>query len=120
MKELKPFINAISGIIHCFKSEKNFRFHSMFSVFVIILSFILKINLIEWLFIFTAIFLVLAAEVINTSLEKTLDIIDKNHNEKIKLVKDMSAGFVLILSIYAIIVGIIVFLPKLFYILGIR
>ncbi len=109
-----PFINALKGIFFCFLSEKNFRFHIFCVILVIIFSFLLKIERMEWIFILTAIFIVVITEMINTSIEKTLDMIDSQYNEKIKIIKDISAGFVFLASVYAIIVGFIVFFPRVF------
>ncbi len=111
---LKAFKFAFNGLIFAFKKEKNFKFHIFVTIFVVILSFIFKINKIEWLFILSAIFFVLVCELINTAIEKILDLVDNNYNEKIKIIKDISAGFVLLVSLYAFIVGILIFFKYLF------
>ena len=68
----------------------------------------------EWIVIAFAIGLVLAAEAINSSIEALADLGSPEYNEAIKRTKDLAAGAVLILAITAAIVGLIVFIPKLF------
>ena len=68
----------------------------------------------EWIVIAFAIGLVLAAEAINSSIEALADLVSPEYNEAIKRTKDLAAGAVLILAITAAIVGLIVFIPKLF------
>lgn len=80
---------------------------------IILFSALLKINIIEWIFVTSAIFIVLICEMINTAIEKLCDLIEKGHCVEIEVIKDISSGFVLLASIYSIIVGVIVFLPYL-------
>lgn len=110
---LKSFKFAFNGLVFCFFNEKNFRFHIIFSFFIIIISIIFHLTQIEWLFIISAIFFVLISEIINTAIEKTLDLIDNNYNEKIKIIKDISASFVIMAAVYSVIVGVIIYLPYL-------
>lgn len=74
-------------------------------------------NLTEWFFVLSAGFLVLICEAINTVIEKAMDRITETYDIKIKDIKDMSAGFVLLAAIYAVIVGSIVFIPKIIEVL---
>ncbi len=59
----------------------------------------------EWLWIISAIFAVIISEWMNTAVEKVCDLVDMNENPKIKVIKDLSAGGVLIASFYAVIIG---------------
>ena len=71
-----------------------------------------KISYIEWGILTITIFLVLITETLNTAIEKTVDMITKEYSEEAKVVKDISAGAVLFSAIASVIVGIIIFLPK--------
>ena len=61
--------------------------------------------------------LVLAAEVINTTIENLVDMYTKDYNERAKVVKDTAAGTVLILAITAVIIGLMIFVPKIILVL---
>ena len=110
---MKGFAYAISGFSYAFRSQVNMRFHIFAAVVVIALSVWLKINVMEWCVILLCIGSVLAAELINTSLEVSIDIISPNFNEKAGQAKDLAAAAVLVVCIVSAIIGIIVFLPKL-------
>ncbi len=93
--------------------------HSIISQLIIsgvmcILGFYFKLNSIEWMFQILAIGLVLAAESLNTAVEKLCDYLQPDFDKKIGFIKDLSAGAVTFAAIAAIIVGGIIYLPKLF------
>ena len=117
MKLVKSFKYAIEGVISSFKSERNMKIHLLIMLIVIILGFILKINTAEWIICIVLFGLVIAGELFNTAIETTIDLITKEQNEKAKLAKDISAGAVLILAISSIIIGLIIFVPKILNIL---
>ena len=106
------FYYAIRGIVECLKSERNFRFHLFAAVVAVVISFWLKISALEWALVILSITIVMAAEIINTSVEKIADFIEPNINKKIRVIKDMTAGMTLIAAIGAFLVGVIIFLPK--------
>ncbi len=81
-------------------------------VLVIISGFILKISITEWTICIVLFGLVITAELINTAIETTVDIVMPEKNEKAKLAKDIAAGAVLVSAIASAIIGIIIFLPK--------
>jgi undecaprenol kinase len=66
----------------------------------------------EWLFVLSALFLVLLTEAFNTAIEKVCDEVTLERKESIKRIKDISAGAVLLAAIYSIVVGTVIFLPK--------
>lgn len=109
---IESFSYAFSGLQILIKEEHNLRIHLVATVFVVVASFVFKINKIEWLFIIFSIGLVIIAEIINTAIENICDFISPEKHELIKKIKDISAAAVLLVSIFAGIVGIIVFLPK--------
>ena len=111
-KIINSFKYAIEGIIASFKSERNMKIHVLATIIVVILGLILKINIFEWCFCIISIVLVISAELLNTAIENIVDMISPEKNEKAKLIKDISAGAVLVLAIGAFIIGMIIFIPK--------
>ena len=106
---VKSFKHAVNGIIWAFKNERNMKIHGAITVLVLISGFVLKINQLDWIILILCIGLVLAAELINTAIEKTLDLLHPQHSRKVKVIKDVSAGAVLILSFIAAVIGVVVF-----------
>ncbi len=111
-KIINSFKYAIEGLIASFKSERNMKIHVFATILVVILGFTLKINIVEWCFCIISIVLVISAELFNTAIENIVDMVCPEKNEKAKLIKDISAGAVLVLAIGAGIIGIIIFVPK--------
>lgn len=111
-KRIISFSYALCGLKILIKEEHNLRIHLFASVFVLVASFVFKINNIEWLFIIFSIGLVIITETINTAIENICDFISPEKHKMIKKIKDISAAAVLLASIFAGTVGVIVFLPK--------
>lgn len=108
----RSFSYAFKGFGHAFKHEQNFIVHSIIAVLAILLGFILKLNSVEWLILILIIGLVLAFELINTALESIVDLVTDKYHELAKVAKDTSSAAVLILAVSSIIIGLIIFLPK--------
>lgn len=113
MVTLASFKYAMRGLRAVVSSERNAKVHIVFAVMVFALALVLRISLIEFLFVFFAILLVFVAEIINTALEKTLDLISQENNHMVQLTKDMMAGAVLVTAFGAVVVAILVFGPHL-------
>ena len=109
---LKSFVFAWRGIIDFFKKEHNAQIHLTITVLVIILSVFLRVNKSETIAIVFSIALVWITEMVNTAIEKTMDFISLKRQPQIRVIKDLSAGAVLIAAIAAVIVGCIIFIPK--------
>lgn len=110
--------NCLDGISYVTKSEKNFKREIAFGIIALILSYILKIDKIEFIIILTMICLVLTTEIINTAIERAVDLVTKEYHELARIAKDVSAGSVLVTSIFSLIIGIIIFMPKIITLLG--
>jgi len=108
----KSFSYAFNGLIVLIKEEHNSWIHIMAAIFVVAAGFFFKINIYEWLAIIFSIGLVFTLELINSSIENIADFISPGLNPRIKKIKDMSAGAVLIAAITSFTIGIIIFLPK--------
>jgi diacylglycerol kinase len=104
---------AMIGMRGLFAESRNDRIQLVIFLLVLIAGFIVELNRFEWLWLLIATTLVLALEAINTSIELLSDVYTLDFNLKIKQVKDIAAGAVLIASIFAVIVGAIIFLPHL-------
>lgn len=111
-KLINSFKYAFSGVETSFKTERNMKIHVLATVVVILMGFILKISKIEWTMCVFSIAMVISAELFNTAIETTVDMITQEKNEKAKIAKDVSAGAVLVAAIGASIVALIIFLPK--------
>lgn len=114
---LKSLAYAIQGISHLLLFERNATIQSAIALVVIGLGFWLKISGNEWIALLFGIGLVLAAEAFNTAIEHLCNLVEPNPNPKIKIIKDLSAGAVLLISIAVSIIGIIIFLPKILTVL---
>lgn len=106
------FKYAFEGLIYAFKYEQNLTVHFTMMLLVIAFGFIFKISIIEWLVIFLIIGLVIATELINTSIEATIDLITDQTHPLAKIAKDTAAAAVLVFGLTAIIIGLIIFVPK--------
>ena len=115
-KLINSFKYAFSGIVTSFKTERNMKIHALATVLVILMGFILKISKIEWIMCVFSIAMVISVELFNTAIEVIVDMLTQEKNEKAKIAKDVSAGAVLITAIGAAIVGLIIFIPKIFQI----
>ncbi|MBA3705593.1 MAG: diacylglycerol kinase family protein [Bacteroidetes bacterium] len=111
---IKSFDFAIQGIITFFKTQHNVWIHIAVAITVVILGFVLNVNNNEWCWLIIGIALVLISEMLNTAIEFLCDKISPEFHPQIKKVKDVSAAAVLIAVIAAVMIGLIVFLPKLF------
>ncbi|WP_138477544.1 diacylglycerol kinase family protein [Dyadobacter bucti] len=111
-KALRSFTYAGVGIFNLFRFENNARIHLIACILVVIAGVFFKISATEWALIVMQVALVWAAEAFNTSIEKLADLVSPDYHPVIKIVKDTAAAGVLILAISAVIVGSIVFIPK--------
>ena len=105
---------AWNGLKTVVKTEKNFQFHLIATALVIIIGVVCRLNGVEWSIIFLAIGLVLVAEMINTVVEKMIDYIKPDLHPQAGVIKDMAAGAVLVAALIAIIIGFLVYLPKIY------
>lgn len=111
---IKSFKYASEGIKYSFINEQNLIIHFICTIIAILFGFIFKISIIEWLFILIMIGLVISAELINTSIEATIDLVSPEMHPLAKISKDCASGAVFVLSIVAFIGGLVIFLPKIF------
>lgn len=115
---LKSFTYAFKGIKFVFLSQHNMWIHIALAFIAVTMGFVLEINALEWVVVIFSIGLVLAAEIFNSAIETLVDLVSPNYNEKAGKIKDMAAGAVLISAITTVIIGAIIFIPKIFNLLN--
>ena len=118
MRIIRSFQYALTGIKKAFRFEKNFKIQIIISIIAILLGFLLQISSIEWISIFLCCALVLSLELINSAIEKSCNFVSPGVHPAIKKIKDYSAGAVLIASIFSTVIGLIIFLPKVYTLIG--
>ncbi|EFA90163.1 MULTISPECIES: diacylglycerol kinase [Peptoniphilus] len=109
---ISSFNYAIQGIVSVLKTEKNMKFHYLTALLVVIFSLFFNISSIEFMIILFSIILVVFAEMVNTAIERTVDLVVQDYNPIAKYVKDVSAGAVLITAINAIVCAYLIFYEK--------
>lgn len=102
---LEPFKVALNGIIFTFKTQRHMRFHLYVVLVVVLLGVLVDLQLREMLVLLFTISLVVVAEMFNSAIEATVDLVSPNYSPSAKFAKDISAGAVLITTIIAIVVG---------------
>ena len=112
--------HAIDGINYTSGHERNFKIEIVFAIFVIIAGVFFKVSKIEMVVLLLTVASVLSLELINTSIERCVDLVTKDYQELAKIAKDVAAGAVLIMSIFSVFIGIIIFLPKILLMLGVN
>ena len=110
---MESFRYALMGLADAWKNERNMKIHTLGTVVVIVIAAVLGLDKWEWLFMFSAIFLVLTMEMLNTSLERVVDLFTLEFHPRARLAKHAAAGAALLAAIYALVVGGIIFLPRL-------
>lgn len=110
-ERLRSFRYALNGIRLTLWAEHNFRIHLVAAIIVIALGFYLEVNPSEWLWLILAISIVFITEMINTALERLVDLTEPNQNSLAGKIKDIAAGAVLLAAIAAFAIGVIIFWP---------
>lgn len=111
-KRVVGFRYAWAGLKTVVKKESNFQLHLVATMIVVAAGFFFRLSLIEWAVILLTIGLVLITEMINSVIERVMDFIQPGYDERIKEIKDIAAGVVLVTALISIVVGILIFAPK--------
>jgi len=114
VNRLKSVGFAFKGAILLLKTEASIKIQFTLGILVTISGFYYQISTTEWLIQLLAIGLVMCAEGINTAIEAIADFIHPEHHKKIGLIKDIAAGAVFIAAIFTSIIGLIIYIPKIF------
>ncbi len=109
---LASFKYAFTGIKIAFLKEKNMKIHFVMAFLVIIMGIYFKIKTWEWIALIIVISLVISCEMINTTIEELVNLLSPNIRIEAKNAKDIAAGAVLVFAICSLVIGLIIFLPK--------
>lgn len=115
---LKKFKYAFAGLYHSIKEEKSLVIHIIVSIIVLIIAALInsEMQIIDWVVLVITIFLVIGVELINTAIENVVDMVAFKYNFNARKIKDIAAAAALVFSIMAIIVGLLIFIPKFIHI----
>lgn len=105
---------AANGLKQVFKTQFNFKIHSLAAISVVLFGWWLEVSVPEWLALVICIGCVLAAELMNTAIEFLVNLVSPEFNPKAGLVKDIAAGAVLVTALMSLAVSLIIFVPKIF------
>ncbi|MFH2104965.1 MAG: diacylglycerol kinase family protein [Parcubacteria group bacterium] len=109
---LKSFKYAGKGIFYAVREEQNMKIHFLLAIVIVLLAVYFEISVGEVVALVIVIALVLITELVNTVLERIVDIIKPRMHPYAKSIKDMQAGVVLIASVTAVVVGLLIFAPR--------
>jgi len=110
---VESFNAAIEGFVYVFKSQRNMRLHFLMGLFAFLLGIILNFSYIELMILCLTIAFVLFAEMFNTAVEFTVDLVtSREYHPLARIVKDIGAGAVLLSALTAVIVGYTLFVSK--------
>ena len=109
---VKSFFYATKGILHFLITERNGKLEILGAIGITILGWYFNINAIEWCIQTLCIAMVIGIEIINTAIEELSNYVSPNKHPKIGIIKDLSAGAVLFVSIVSSLIGFIIYLPK--------
>jgi diacylglycerol kinase (ATP) len=112
---LNSFKNAFRGFGLLVVNEYNLHIQIFFGVIAIIFGFIFKISHTEWMIQSTVIGLVIFAELTNTAVEKIMNMVQPEYDERVRDIKDLAAGSVLFMVLVALTVGSLIYIPKIFF-----
>jgi diacylglycerol kinase len=104
---------AVCGLTDAWHSERNMRIHTVATVLALGVGLWQRLDRLEWLFMYSAIFLVITMEMLNTALEKVVDLFTREYHPLARLAKNAAAGAALLAAVYALIVALFIFLPRL-------
>ena len=111
---IKSFGYAFNGIFLVFRHETHAQIHLIALILVVSAGLYFDLSTTEWLAIIIVIGMVISCEIVNSSIEALVNLVSPDFNLQAGKVKDMAAGAVVICVIAAIVVGLLVFLPKIF------
>ena len=111
---LRCFAYALKGISVLISKQVNFRIHLFAVIAVILGGIILGVSLMEWIILILCMGLVLMLEALNTAIEYTIDLVSPGYHELAGKIKDISAAAVLIAALTSALIGLIIFIPKIF------
>jgi len=117
INRLRSVKYAFKGAVLLIKTEGSIQIQATIAVLVTVAGFFFDLSAYEWMAQFLAMGLVLVAESLNTGIEKVADFIHPEYNEKIGFIKDVSAGAAFFSAVIALIIGLLIYLPKIYWLI---
>jgi diacylglycerol kinase len=114
----RSFKYSVEGLDYAYKNEQSLLIHFLVAALVIFMGFFFHISVTEWLFCVCMFGIVMGAELLNTAIEAVVDMVMPDIHPLAKIAKDTASAAVFILAIMTAIVGLTIFLPKVFNLLG--
>ena len=111
-KQLQNFKYCFDGIFYALTNEQSMISHFIIATLTVVLGFVVKLSKMEWFFVIILIALVLATEFVNTAIEAVVDMVMPDIHPLAKIAKDTASAAVLTVSIAALIIGLIIYIPK--------
>ncbi len=111
--QISSFAFAFAGLFYVFRTQRNFRIHIAIALVMSLVGWLLGLSLTEWAVFGVMVTVVLAAEMTNTMVEALVDLVSPGYHPLAKVSKDVAAGVVLLTAIGAVVVGLLIFGPKL-------
>lgn len=111
-KFLRSFVYSFNGLAYSFNTQLSFRVHCLATILVVCLGLYTNLSLAEWLWIIVSIAVVVILELVNTAIEILVDLVSPQQNPKAGAIKDVASAAVLVGGIMALIIGLIIFVPK--------
>ena len=109
---------AISGVVYALFSQRNMKIHLIATILVVIAGLFFGLNRVEWALITLTITAVWAAEILNSSVDEIVDLVSPQFDVRAGRAKNMGAGAVLTTAVGAVIIGILIFVPRILCWLG--
>ena len=120
-KGIKKFFNSftypIKGLKYAYRNEQNLVFDVGVALLVVIAGFLFKVSVTEWALLALTIGMVLSLELVNTAIEAVVDLVTEEYHPLAKVAKDTSAAAVFVCAVAAVVVGLIIFVPKIINVL---
>lgn len=106
---IDSFLNAIAGIKEAISRERNMKIHLVTALVVVVLAIVLSLPILHLLVLLIIISLVISFELMNTAIERLVDLATEEFHPLAKAAKDLAAGAVFVMAITAVVIGIILF-----------
>lgn len=112
---LHSFKHAAVGLAAVIKEERNMKIHLFLGLIVVVFGFVFEISRMEWILVILSIGGVISLEAVNSAIERVVDLVTEEYHPLAKNAKDMAAAAVFLFAIVTIIVGVLIFVPKLLF-----
>lgn len=109
---IDSFNNAISGIVHTIKAERNMKIHIVIACVLFVLSIFFNLSKTEFIVVCLTVALIIVCELFNTAIEEIMNMVTTGYHPKVKIIKDVSAGAVLVSAFFSVIIGYFVFFEE--------